>query len=187
MNTAQKHIEKNHFAKVGAIDVSSAAFALKRHAVHFSDETSRQTYGGTAHPDSETIYLRMTPVHTMDGVFNSLEVKNCHLSSLSEFSDLLNDVQEFVTGRMARAMLVKLKAGGVIHPHIDQGTYADATDRYHLPLVTNELAWLKSGYQKRHLPVGELWWFDKHTTHEGANEGTTDRVHLIVDFFKVMQ
>lgn len=177
--------EPHHLWLVDRVDVSRAIGALKRNTKHFSDLTGRQTYAGTAHPDSETIYLRMPPELTLSTMFNSLEAVDYPLIKVPEFADLVYTMTAKVKGRLARVMLVKLKAGGRIHPHIDQGPYAEATDRYHLPIVTNSLAWLRSGGDKRHLGAGEIWWFNKHAMHEGANNGPTDRVHLIVDYFKV--
>jgi hypothetical protein len=173
-----------HFAKIGTVDVGPTIDALARYSGHFSDEKWRQKYPGSAHPDSETIYLRMPPVLTRDTLFNSLEVEDCPLGKAPEFAELVNDVAEQVKGRVARAMLVKLKAGGKIHPHIDQGIYAESTDRYHVPIITNRGAWLQVGDQRQHNPVGHIVYFEKHVLHEGANEGATDRVHLIIDFFR---
>lgn len=172
-----------HFRLLREIDAGSAVGLLAENDGHFSDETWRQLYPGTAHPDTETIYLRMPPLLSAETLFQSMEVQDRPLAA--EFSDLMNDVCDAVGSHaVARTMLIKLKPGGRITPHIDQGAYAEATDRYHLPLVTNRSAWLKSGGEVLHMNVGELWWFDKHATHEGANEGEGERVHLVADFFR---
>lgn len=172
-----------HFRFVGGLNIDAAIGVLEKNAAHFADETWRQDYPGTAHGDTETIYLRMPPRLSVETLFDSMEVVDCPLAG--EFSPLLNDVCGVVeSGALARAMLIKLKPGGKITPHIDEGAYAEATDRYHLPLVTNRQAWLKSGGEVLRMEVGELWWFDKHALHEGRNEGDSDRVHLVADFFR---
>ena len=182
------------FGCVGAVDVADAVSALVREGARFSDDTRRQTYAGSAHPDSETIYLRMPKIPSFDSsrsfeaMFNSLDVEDCDAARVQEFSNLLQEVESVICKlqpgkRLARAMLVKLRAGGKIHPHIDQGVYAGVTERYHLPITTNDGAWLKCGGEKYHLPAGQVRYFNKHVMHEGANDGSTDRVHLVVDFF----
>ncbi len=175
---------QKHFSQVGAVRVQNVLDALSEYSVEFLRETGRQNYPGSAHPDSETIYLRMPRVLTYNTMFNSLEVVNLFLCEVPKFQHLLNDVSRQVGGRMARAMIIKLKAGGKIHPHIDQGIYAESTERYHVPLITNDRAWLKVGGVKSHTPVGEIVYFNKHVLHEGANEGSADRIHLVVDFFR---
>lgn len=175
----------NNFRHIGFSDVAIAAAILPFHAAHFSDETYRQNYAGSAHPESETVYLRMPPVLSLEGMFSSLEVENRPLMLVPEFAELVYAMASKIAGRLARVMLIKLKAGGRIHPHIDQGDYAEATDRYHLPIITNDGAWLRSGSETKHLAAGEIWAFNKHVLHEGANEGTEDRIHLVADFFKV--
>lgn len=175
---------KKHFSYVGNINLIGVVAALEIHRERFKDEIRRQTYAGTAHPDSETIYLRMPPVITLESIFQSLDVADCPMVHQPVFRQITDQICAKVGPKMARAMIVKLKPHGRILPHVDEGAYADASDRYHLPLATNDGAWLKSGDERKHLPVGELWWFDKHAIHEGANDGETDRVHLIVDFFR---
>jgi hypothetical protein len=31
---------------------------------------------------------------------------------------------------------------------------------------------------------GEIWWFNNQALHSVANEGTEDRIHIIVDVWK---
>lgn len=174
----------SNFENIGIVNVRDASAAVHRESAHFSDEKRRQNYPGSAHPDSETIYLRMPTMLSVDSVFNSLDVKNYPLASVPEFADLLDDVAAQINGRPARAMIVKLKGGGKVHPHIDQGIYADATDRYHVPLMTNDRVRLFSGTESAHIPEGEIWWFNNHIMHSAVNGGAEDRVHLIIDFFR---
>jgi hypothetical protein len=63
-----------HFRNIGALELTPLRNAVQRHAEGFKDQTWRQDYPGSAHLDSETIYLRMPPVITVESIFNSLEV-----------------------------------------------------------------------------------------------------------------
>jgi aspartyl/asparaginyl beta-hydroxylase (cupin superfamily) len=78
-------------------------------------------------------------------------------------------------------MLVRLLPGGRVTPHTDIGIYADATERFHLPLVTTESAWLAADGERYHLAPGRWYALDKHLEHEAGNDGKEPRVHMIVD------
>jgi quercetin dioxygenase-like cupin family protein len=86
--------------------------------------------------------------------------------------------------RVARVMLVELAAGAEIAPHIDQGAYAELTDRWHCALRTNRLCTMHSGGETAHMRPGEVWWFDKHAVHHVENLGAEPRVHLIMDTWR---
>jgi hypothetical protein len=170
-----------HFKPLGEIDVAALAEAVRTHAARFADFDFRQKAPGSAHPDTATIYLRMPPVLSRWTMFESLDVVDCPMMQAPEFRTAIAAVACLAGGRPARAMIVALKPGGRIAPHVDEGAYAAATQRFHLPIATNPGAWLESGGEIVHLPEGTLWWFDKHALHRGANDGAEDRIHLIVD------
>jgi hypothetical protein len=170
-----------HFIRIGEIPIDALAQAAIAHAARFADVVFRQRAPGSPHPDTETIYLRMPPVISRESIFESLDVVDRPMMMEPAFRDAVAAVAHLAGDAPARAMIVKLKPGGRIAPHIDEGAYAAATRRFHLPIATNPLAWLDSGGERRHLPAGTLWWFDKHALHSGGNDGAGDRIHLIVD------
>lgn len=170
-----------HFIRIGEIPIDTLARAVRVHAVRFADVVFRQIAPGSPHPDTETIYLRMPPVISRETVFESVDVVDCPMMQEPAFRDAVAAVARLAGGAAARAMIVKLKPGGRIAPHVDEGAYAAATRRFHLPIATNPLAWLESGGERLALPAGTLWWFDKHALHSGGNDGAADRIHLIVD------
>jgi aspartyl/asparaginyl beta-hydroxylase (cupin superfamily) len=94
------------------------------------------------------------------------------------------EITKILKKGLARAAFIKLQPGGTITPHIDQGPFAAATERYHLPITTNPDCFLSSGGETAHAPAGELWYFNKHALHTATNGGSTDRVHLIIDVWK---
>jgi hypothetical protein len=170
-----------HFTRIGTIAIDALAAAVDAHAERFADMVFRQRALGSAHPDTETMYLRMPPTISRETIFESLDAVDYPLMDEPSFREAVATVSRLAGGRAARAMIVKLKPSGRIAPHIDEGTYAAATQRYHLPIATNPQAWLESGGERLHLPAGTLWRFDKHALHRGGNDGATDRLHLIVD------
>jgi Aspartyl/Asparaginyl beta-hydroxylase len=77
-------------------------------------------------------------------------------------------------------MLVRLKAGGAITPHVDEGAYAQHYARFHLPIDSTAACRFFCGDESVHMAPGEFWWFDHQREHSVVNDGP-DRVHLILD------
>lgn len=172
-----------HFRLLGEVDIAPTLALLPELEHYWSRDTLRQTAPGTPHVDTECIYLRMPPEVNAETIFTSLDVCSWPpLPNLVLFQ-LIVAVSALAQKHPARVMLVRLKAGGVITPHIDQGAYAEATDRYHVAIVTNPACVMHIGDEAVAAKPGECWWFDKHEVHAVVNHGD-DRVHLIVDCWR---
>ena len=83
--------------------------------------------------------------------------------------------------RLGTALLVKLAPGRCILPHADMEGMEKYYNRFHLVLQTNPLVSFHAGNEEVHMAQGDIWWFDHTAIHSVYNNGTTDRVHLIVD------
>jgi GNAT superfamily N-acetyltransferase len=173
-----------NFRQVCEIDPAPLASALADHGGMFNDLTWRQDHPASPHPDTETIYLRMPAEITLDTVFHGTEEVEYPAWGIGPLRDAAERLAAHVGGKLGRVMVIKLKPGGRIKEHIDQGSYAAATDRYHLPITTNDRAWLRAGDETVSMPAGSVFWFNKHELHDGANDGDTDRVHLVVDVYR---
>lgn len=144
-------------------------------------EKWRQTMPFTPHGDTDSIFLRRQPGSRPHDVLYQLASVATRYYMVGAFSDAVHAICEAVEGRPARAMLARLRPGGVIKPHTDSGPYADSTERMHLPLITNRGAWLEVDGERYHLEAGVWHAIDKHVEHSGANGGDEPRLHLIVD------
>lgn len=177
-------VDVRTFEDWGPVGIIDLADALVTYGALFEDLTFRQDAPGSPHRDTKTIYLRMPPVITLQSIFEGFEVVDYPACDIAPFREGMADIARVAGGSLARAMIISLAPGGRITPHIDEGAYAEATHRYHLPVVSNESAWLRVGSDQRFLVPGTLTWFNKHRLHSGANEGATDRIHLVVDLWR---
>ncbi|MBK3774771.1 hypothetical protein GAY31_11450 [Azospirillum brasilense] len=172
-----------HFRLVGTFNPEPLQQAVLENAERFGDLTFRQETPGSAHPDTETIYLRLPPEISVDAVFNSVEEVNYPAWQIEAFRNLCLSIAQSEGAELGRAMVIKLKPGGVISGHIDDGYYANNSERYHAVIASNPKAWLRANDEKLSMPPGSVWWFDKHVWHDGANMGDTDRIHLVLDLY----
>jgi quercetin dioxygenase-like cupin family protein len=165
--------------RIAPVNIGPALAALRAHDFLFTVMTQRQSIG--PHTDTESIFLRWPTVPSLENIMDGFERTDYPALTIEGFARLLREVEGRIGRPAERAMIIRLKPGGKIGEHIDQGLYADCTHRFHVPLVTNPAAWLNSGEETAHLEAGVLYLFNKHVPHSGANDGDSPRVHLVVD------
>jgi quercetin dioxygenase-like cupin family protein len=143
--------------------------------------TVRQKYAGSAHSQTETIFLR-APASLLDvlNVLDSVDMPAIRVFE-SALLPLMGQITEALRLReLARAMIVKLEAGGCITPHRDEGAYARYFARFHYVLTSTPECHFTVGDETVHMAPGELWWFNHQVVHHVENLGP-DRIHLIFD------
>lgn len=174
------------FERVAAcLDVSPIAARLEQMPHLWDEITVRQEYTGTAHKDTQCIYARGP--YKFTPWFYLYDLGAYDYPAMDALSDvlvpvlrpLLKDVLR--VQELGRVLIVKLKPGGVVTPHIDEGTYADHFARFHVAVTGTDQATLTAGPNTQDFTPGEAWWFDHKVLHSARNDGDTDRIHIIID------
>lgn len=107
---------------------------------------------------------------------------------LAPLFDLLRDF--YGGGEPVLVSLDRLKAATTIPAHRDgpviRPPWPDTPPpffrRTHIPLITNDQVEFVIGGERRHLGYCEVWEINNWRVHHVENRGTTDRVHLLVDW-----
>ncbi|MEO7634163.1 MAG: aspartyl/asparaginyl beta-hydroxylase domain-containing protein [Sphingomicrobium sp.] len=93
----------------------------------------------------------------------------------------------YARGGFPRVMLARMAPGGIIHPHRDENPAAKWPHKIHVPLVTNpDVAFLVGGVV-HHFAEGEAVEVNNMGVHAVANRGTSDRIHLIFEYYDMDQ
>lgn len=150
--------------------------------------TDRQNFPGSPHKDTETIYLRWAKDRSLMGGFFDLTQED-HFETIealapeclhliqTAIAKIMGDVPQWDVN-VGRVILTKMKPGGVITPHVDEGPYADRYDRFHVCL--KGVSTFGCGEAVQQMRNGQVWWFNHKLQHSVINhEG--DRIHLIID------
>jgi len=176
----------NHFTRIPfTFDPAPLLQELDAHPDLWKQITARQDFPGSDHRDTQTIYLQ-GPGH-MDVPIDYMKVGNAfpyrmNMSALHVCCALVSRALEAIGATdLGYVMVVKLKAGGFVTPHIDEGPYADHFTRFHLVLSTNPSCKFSVWPELCRMKAGELWQFDHKATHAFINNGDTDRIHIIFD------
>jgi hypothetical protein len=93
----------------------------------------------------------------------------------------------YARGAYPRVMLARMAPGGVIHPHKDLNPAAKWPHKIHVPLQTNPDVIFFAGREAFHFPEGEAVEVNNMGMHAVQNRGTTDRIHLIFEYYDMDQ
>ncbi|HKJ74881.1 MAG TPA: aspartyl/asparaginyl beta-hydroxylase domain-containing protein [Alphaproteobacteria bacterium] len=83
-------------------------------------------------------------------------------------------------GRSLYVVMFRMRPKGITRIHPDNHEAWETTHRIHIPLTTNDGAFLLSEGRAKHIPVGEVWTFDNQSLHSVVN-GDTMRCHMVID------
>lgn len=86
-----------------------------------------------------------------------------------------------------RVMLARMAPGGIIKMHVDANPAAKWPHKIHIPLQTNDKVTFFIGRSGYHFVEGEAVEVNNLGPHGVRNEGETDRIHLIFEFYDLDQ
>src|SRR5688500_18349735 len=86
-----------------------------------------------------------------------------------------------------RVMLARMAAGGIIKPHRDANPAAKWPHKIHVPLLTNDRVVFFIDGVGHHFVEGEAVEVSNMAVHAVENNGDTDRIHLIFEYFDADQ
>jgi hypothetical protein len=167
------------------VDVAPIIAALDAMPELWDEITIRQDHPGSAHHDTDCIFLRGPRAFTVEdylydlGAYDYPAMDKLASVLVPVLRPLLQDALR--VDELGRVLIVRLKPGGHIDPHVDEGDYADHYSRFHLALTGDACSTLTAGGETQHFAPGELWWFDHKAEHTAANASDQPRIHIIID------
>lgn len=172
-----------HFAKLNAtVDPGPLLAALEANPHLWGEIKVREQYPGSAHSDTETIYLRGPT--SLEGIFDNLDCEP--YASIEKLGAALRITYSAVSRlvgvrELGRVMIVRLKPGGRILRHVDEGGYARFYARFHYVVKTSPGCLFTCGPDQVHMAAGQTWWFNHQVEHSVINMSEEERIHLIFD------
>ena len=94
---------------------------------------------------------------------------------------------QYARGGFPRIMLARMAPGGVIHPHRDGNPSAKWPHKIHIPLLTNPDVTFEIEGVGYKFEEGEAVEVNNMAVHAVVNNGTTDRIHLIFEYYDMDQ
>jgi hypothetical protein len=176
------------FRDLGRVDIA----ALKAAVLAIPEEVWQQE---NANKPNRFEALDRTAHIVFRFVDNTRDWRNSHDRALwAEFAPLLEPVMQAATraygyqrGAFPRVMLARMPPGGVIMPHRDENRAAFWPHKIHLPLQTNSKVQFVLESGTRNLVEGEAVEVNNLDGHAVRNDGDTDRIHLIFEYYDLDQ
>lgn len=159
---------------------------IQRNPQLWNQNTLRTTHQNSPHTQVDDIWIRFNELppagqeHLVMDQHESIWYPAIH--TLTEIRPFINALMARVNGeRLGRIIITKMKPGAKIDPHIDSGDHAEYYERHHLCLQNTPGSVFRCGDESVYMAPGEVWWFNNQVEHEVINNGSDDRLTLIVD------
>ena len=169
-----------NYLERGTVDIAALSAELSKLSDEdwLADRFRQETY--PAHRDTQTIPL------LFDADFRHAEPTR--RESYARFAHVIEPIHDVIAGCfgnagwIVRSLLVRLRPGGAIPPHVDDGFSLTNSHRLHIAVVTNAHALFRVGGELRHLKPGDVVEINNRRKHSASNDGAAPRVHLICDW-----
>lgn len=93
----------------------------------------------------------------------------------------------YAKGSFPRIMLARMAPGGVIHPHTDNMPSATWPHKIHVPIQTNDRVRFFIEPRTYHFKQGQAVEVNNMGVHAVKNDGDSDRIHLIFEYYDTEQ
>ena len=101
---------------------------------------------------------------------------------LLEFCPSVHSLLNSLQCEKLSARLLNLQARAVIKEHTDKELYFEKGEaRLHFPIITNPFVEFYLDNERLQMQEGECWYINANLPHRLANNGNSNRIHLVVD------
>lgn len=172
------------------VDVAPLLEAIEAQPELWDEITIRQDYPGSAHHDTAAIFLRGPFAFTFAEYMGNTQAYDYPM--MDALAPAIANVMRPIINNLGvteigYVMVVKLKAGGEVDPHIDEGAYAAHYERFHLVLTSEPGNEFTVADETVYMAPGEVWWFNHRRQHSVVNGSAHERIHVIFDVVRARQ
>jgi aspartyl/asparaginyl beta-hydroxylase (cupin superfamily) len=143
--------------------------------------TSRQEKNSQHSQTNNIIFLRVGKA--WDGTAGKEQLTNAYPEALTQAClKVANEVAAVLNGVPNHVTLIMLPAGKHVELHKDLFPL-NKIHRCHVPITSNDRCEFNILGNKTDMEIGSSYEINNQLLHEAKNNGTTARVHLLVDVF----
>ena len=166
-----------YFAQIPLVAPDSIVAELAQHAAEW------QAHFNTAHYQGEWTVLALRAPGGKDSIIPDLMGEQAYADTthMQHFPTVRQLVQSLKCPVLSVRFL-NLKAGAVIKAHRDHElAFEKGEARLHFPIQTNANVAFYVEDTRVDMQAGTCWYINANLMHRVSNNGTTDRIHLVVD------
>ncbi|MBU6450679.1 MAG: aspartyl/asparaginyl beta-hydroxylase domain-containing protein [Cyanobacteria bacterium REEB67] len=140
------------------------------------------------YPEYGSAGLKVATLLNPTGEQENFDYRDCRSPAVTPLLLQVPTIHDFFKASGFQIMgsrLLRLDQGTFLHEHRDF-VYLEEVPRFrlHIPLITNDRAFITSPGLNVHFERGYLWKLDpKETVHSACNFGSAPRIHLMLDCY----
>lgn len=175
-----------YFQKIATYDVAPVLSELTDHPELWNRHSQRTKAMGSPHAASQDIWLRYRAFEELTSPDKYNEPHEAVFypawRDLPSLHDIVADLYVRVdASRLGGLLITRIKAGNKILPHRDSGWHPEFYNcKVYLPVQANDQCVNYCGDEEMVIKAGDAVSFNNLITHSVDNNGTTDRITLIV-------
>lgn len=168
------------------IDKNFNAAKMQEEVLLLEEEWWNQHYN-KAHYEGQWSIL---PLRSMQGTMENVVSVHNAVQQANHYKDTalltkcpyIKSVLDFFQCEKTSVRLMKLHAGAMIKEHSDlELSFEEGEVRIHIPIITSPQVEFYLEEERVMMQEGECWYLNLSLKHSVRNNGTTDRIHLVID------
>ena len=178
----------NNFGRIDyAVDIGLLLEQIQANPQLWNQNPERRNGGDSPHAEMSDIWLRFRP---KDELLEYEHYVEPHIPAWYPSRRLLTEVERISLDLMAHfravqlggILITKIPPGCSIKPHDDRGRWHPEffNTKIYIPLQSNDGCVNICEEDSVNMKTGEVWTFDNLKVHSVENNGTTDRITLII-------
>lgn len=179
-----------HFETITTgIDVGPLRFQLDSHPELWDEHRNRTAFKGSPFEGTSDLWLRyrdksdLIEAHDFKAEHKTVNYPSWHAMPATQ--DIVFDLARIVKAvRIGGVLMTRIPPGGKILPHHDRGSWHAEfyNTKIYIPIKANDQCINYCGDEQIVIREGDAVSFDNLITHSVENNGSTERVTLIVCF-----
>jgi hypothetical protein len=178
---------KHFIHLLSGIDVNPLKVALQLHPELWNMHNQRKEFEGSSHVGTSDIWVRYNDLKNLvddyekftqehDSVWHDAYYKLPQLRSI-----IFGVMAACQASRLGGVLITKIPSGGHVLPHTDLGWHPEYYNmKVYVPIQTNDRVINRVEDEAVVMKEGDAWYFDNTKEHEVMNQGTGERMTLII-------
>lgn len=168
--------------EIGNVETGAIKKEIDLFDSEWTQNTSRQD-NNIVHVNTKMYPLRFFSYDWVRGQDTSTQEVNSFKTNLAidELQKIYSFLENYYSGSVVRAEIVKMMPGTKIMRHVDGGEMLTITRRCHIPITTSDEVYFGVFGNSINMKVGTVYEINNLLPHEVENNSDIERDHLILD------
>jgi len=180
---------KNFMFIGSGINVEPINLILKQNPDLWDENRERRDSQGSPHSEMNDIWVRYNDQKKFKESGDWSKFNQPHFPIWYPAARKLHYIRPLAISMMAKMgsthlggiLITRIPAGGKILPHVDDNWHSRFYNcKLYIPIQTNINCWNRCGDEVVTMNTGDCWYFNNAVEHEVQNQGSDERITLIL-------